>query len=104
LESEASGQFVSDELIIGRALQRQESSQELLDLGGPRQTMVATGEVEGKGVRALQPGGPQTEEMRPADVQELSGRIRVEVAAVKSGERLVEEREGKTFGELMFFK
>ena len=42
--------------------------------------MVAAGEVEGEGVRSLEPSGPQTKEVRPADAQELSGRVRVEVA------------------------
>ena len=48
-ESEAGGQFVGDELIVGRPLERQEGLQELLDLGGPGGAMVATGEVEGEG-------------------------------------------------------
>ena len=44
-ESKAGGQFVGDELIVGRPLERQEGLQELLDLGGPGGAMVATGEV-----------------------------------------------------------
>ena len=35
LEGEAGGEFVGDELIVGRSLERQEALQELLDFGGP---------------------------------------------------------------------
>lgn len=91
-ESKAGGQFVGDELIVGRSLERQEGLQELPDLGGPGGAMVATGEVEGEGGGLLQPGGAQTKEVRPTDAQELGGSVRVQVAAVESVERLVEER------------
>ena len=101
-ESEAGGQFVGDELIVGRPLEGQEGLQELLDPGGPGGAMVATGEVEGEGGGLLQPGGAQAEEVRPTDAQELGGGVRVKVAAVESVERLVEELESETFGELMF--
>ena len=104
LESETGGEFIGDELIVGGLLERQEGLQKLLDLGGPDKAMVAAGEVEGEGVRSLEPSGPQTKEVRPADAQELSGSVRVEVAAVESVERLVEEPYGETFGELMFCK
>ena len=46
LKSKAGGQFVGDELIVGRSLEWQEGLQELLDLGGPGAAMVATGELE----------------------------------------------------------
>lgn len=92
LESETGGEFVGDELIVGRALERQEGLQELLDLGGPVGVMVAAGEVEGEGGRLLEPSGAQAKEVSPTDAQELGGRVRVEVAAVESVERLVEEQ------------
>jgi len=41
LESEAGGQFIGNELIIGRTLERQEGLKELLDLGGSGRAMVA---------------------------------------------------------------
>ena len=91
VESEAGGEFVDDELIVGWSLERQKFLQELLNLGGPRAAMVAAGEVEDEGGRLLQPGGAQTEEVRPTDAQELGGGVRVKVAAVESGERLVKE-------------
>ena len=91
LEAEAGGEFVGDELIVGRALEGQEGLQELLDLGGPGAAMVAAGEVEGEGGRLLQPSGAQAKEVRPTDTQELGRGARVEVAAVESVERLVEE-------------
>jgi len=104
LESEAGGQFVGDELIVGRSLERQEGLQELLDLGGPGGAMVAAGKVEGEGGRLLKPSGAQAKEVSPTDAQELGGGVRVEVAAVESVERLVEELQSETFGELMFCK
>ncbi len=103
-ESEAGGQFVGDELIIGRSLERQEGLQELLDLGGPGGAMVAAGEAEGEGGWLLQPSGAQTKKVGPTDAQELGGGGRVKVATVESVERLVEELEGETFGELVFCK
>ena len=78
--------------------------QELLDLGGPGGAMVAAGEVEGEGGGLLKPSGAQAKEVSPTDVQELGGGVRVEVAAVESGERLAEELQGEPFGELMFCK
>jgi hypothetical protein len=98
LESEAGGQFVGDELEVGRSLERQEGLQELLNLGGPGRAMIASGEVEGEVVRMLQPAGAETEEVSPTDAQELSGGVRGEIAAVESVERLVEEPSGETFG------
>ena len=49
LEGEAGGQFVGDELVVGRSLERQEGFQELPDIRGPSGAMVASGEVQGKG-------------------------------------------------------
>ena len=103
-EGEAGGQFVGDELIVGRPLERQEGLQKLPDLGGPGGAMVAAGEAEGEGGGLPQPGGAQAEEVGPADAQELGGGVRVQVAAVESVERLVEELEGEAIGELMFCK
>jgi len=91
LESEAGGQFVGDKLIVGRSLERQKGLQELLDLGGPEAVMVAAREVEGEGGWFLKPGGTQAKEVRSADAQELGGGVRIEVAAIESVERLVEE-------------
>jgi len=73
-------------------LEWQEGLQELLDLGGPSAAMVATGKVEGEGGRVLKPSGSQAKEVSTTDAQELSGGVRVQVAAVESVERLVEER------------
>jgi hypothetical protein len=91
LEGEAGGEFVGDELIVGRSLERQEALQELLDLGGPVWAMVAAREVEGESGRLLKPGGSQAKEVSPTDTQELSGAVRVDVAAVEWVEGLVEE-------------
>jgi hypothetical protein len=91
LESEAGGQFVGDELIVGRSLERQEALQELLNLGGPGGAMGAAGEVEGEVGRVLKPSGSQAKEVSTTDAQELGGAVRVQVAAVESVERLVEE-------------
>src|ERR1700674_3564227 len=57
LESKAAGEFVSDELIVGRALERQEALEELLDLGGPSRAVVAAREMEGESGRVLKPSG-----------------------------------------------
>ena len=91
LKSKAGGQFVGDELIVGRALERQEAFKELLDFARPSGAMVAAGEVEGEAGRLLKPGGSQAKEVSATDAQELSGGVRVEVATVESIERLVEE-------------
>ena len=104
LESEAGGEFVGDELIVGRALERQEGFKELLDLDGPGAAVVAAGEVESESVWFAKPGGTQAKEMSPTDAQELGGGVRVELAAVEGGERLVEELQGEAFGKLMFCK
>src|SRR6267142_4791208 len=66
--------------------------------------MVAAGEAEGEVGRVLQPSGSQAKEVSTTDAQQLGGGVRVQVAAVESVERLVEERQGEAFGELMFFK
>jgi hypothetical protein len=92
LESEAGGEFVGDELIVGRSLERQEGLQELLDRGRPVGAMVAAGEVEGKGGPLLKPSGSQAKEVSPTDAQELGGGVWVKVAAVESVAGLVQER------------
>jgi len=66
--------------------------------------MAAAGEVAGEGGGMLKPGGTEAEKVSATDAQELGGGVRVEVAAVESVERLVEEAESQAFGELMFFK
>ena len=91
LEGKAGGEFVGDELIIGRTLERQKVFQELLHLSGPGGAMAAAGKVEGEVGWLLQPDGPQTKEVGPADIQELGGRDRVKVAAVEGVESLVKE-------------
>jgi hypothetical protein len=53
--------------------------------------MAAAGEVEGEGSGMLEPGGPEAEEVRTTDAEELGGGVRVEVAAVECVEGLVEE-------------
>jgi hypothetical protein len=79
-------------LIVGRSLERQEGLQELLDLGGPVGAMVTAREVEGESGGLLKPGGSEAKEVSPTDTQELSGGVRVELAAVERVEGLVEER------------
>ena len=104
LESEASGQFVGDELIVGRALERQKGFKELLNLGGPGASAVAAGEVESEGVWFTEPSGTQAKEMGPTDAQELGRRVRVEIAAVEAAKGLVKELQGEAFGKLVFCK
>ena len=68
LESEASSQFISHELIIGRSLERQERCQKLSHALRPVRAMVTPREMEVEGHRVLKPRGPQPEEMRTADI------------------------------------
>ena len=79
-------------------MERQEGLQELLDLGGPVGSMVAAREVEGESGWWLKPGGSQAKEVSPTDAQELSGSVRVELAAVERVKGLVEELCGETVG------
>ena len=104
LESEASGQFVGDELVVRRALERQKGFKELLNLGGPGASVVAAGELESEGIWFAKPGGAQAKEMSPTDAQELGRRVRVEIAAVEAAKRLVKELQGEAFGKLVFCK
>ena len=69
LESKAGEEFIRDELVVGRSLERQEVLQELLDLGRPDAVMIATGELEREGGGLLKPGGSQAEEMSATDAQ-----------------------------------
>lgn len=104
VEGEAGKQFVSDELVIGRALQWEEGLQEPPHRLWPSGVMVAAGEMEDEGRGVLEPGGPEAEEVSAADAQELGGRVGGQVPAIESVQRMAEEREGEAFGELMFFK
>ena len=73
-------------------MERQEGLKELLDLGRPVGAMVAAGELKAEGGRLLKPSGSQAKEVSTTDAQKLGGRVSGQVAAVESGERLVEER------------
>ena len=97
-------QFIGDELVIGRSLERQEGLKEQLHIVGPVGAMVAPGEVEAEGGRVLQPGGPQAEEMGAADVEQLPGGVGVEVALFEGGQGLLEERQGNALEKLVFCK
>jgi hypothetical protein len=60
--------------------------------------MVAAREVEGESGWWLKPSGSQAKEVSPTDAQELSGSVRVELAAVERVKGLVEELCGETVG------
>ena len=104
LESKARGQFIGDELVIGRSLERQEGLEEQLHVVGPDGAMVAPGEMEGEGGRMLEPGGAQPEEMGAADVQQLRGRVGVEEAPVEGVQSLPQEGQGEALEQLLFCK
>ena len=104
LEGKARRQFIGDELVIGRSLERQEGLEELLHVVGPVGPMVAPGEMETEGGRVLEPGGAQPEEMSAADVQQLRGRVGVELALVESVQSLPQEGQGEALEQLLFCK
>jgi hypothetical protein len=94
LESEAGGQFIGDELIVRRSLERQEGLEELLDLGWPVSAMVAAGEAEGEGGGMLEPDGAQAKEVSTTDIQELGGGVRINLASVECVKCLAKELDG----------
>lgn len=102
VEGKAGGQFVRDELIIGRALQWEEGLQELLDRVRPSGAVIAAGEAEREGGAVLEPSRAEAEEVGATDAQELSGGVWIEGAAVESVQCLVEEAECEACRELMF--
>jgi hypothetical protein len=104
LEGAASSQFIGDELLIGRSLERQEGFQELPHIFRPSGMMVTPGEVEGKGGRVLKPKGAQTKEMGAADIEQLSGGGSVELSLVEGVQRRLKERESDALAELVLFK
>jgi hypothetical protein len=103
-EGQAGGEFVGDELEVGRALKWQEGLEELLNLGRPAGAVVAAGEFGAESNRLMEAGGAETEELSAADAQEFCGGKGVKLAAMESVEGLEEESLGEAFGELMFFK
>ena len=84
VERESGGQFIRDELVIGRALQREEGLQKLMHGRRPSHAMSAAGESQGQGRRVLEPGGAEAEQMGATDAQELGGGVWIEVAAVEA--------------------
>ena len=104
LEGAASRQFIGDELVIGRSLERQEGFQELPHILRPSGAMVPSGEVQSEGGRVLKPEGAQTKEVGAADIEQLSGGGRVELPLVEGVQGLLQEREGDALAELMLFK
>jgi len=90
-ESKAGCQFVGNELVVGRSLERQESLKEPLNFRGPGRAMVAAGKLESESGRMLEPSGSQSKQVSPTDAQELGGGLRVQLAAVEGVERLVQE-------------
>jgi hypothetical protein len=102
LKGKPSRQFISDQLVIGRSLERQEIFQELPHIVRPSGTMVAAGEVESEGSRVSKPSGAQAKEMGAADIQKLGGAVGVEFALVEGIQRLLKERQGDALGELAF--
>ena len=77
LESEAGGQFIGHELIVGRSLEGPKGAQKGLDFDRPIRAVVAAGEVGGECGGMLQPGGTQAEKMGAADTQKFGGSIGV---------------------------
>jgi hypothetical protein len=75
VEGEAGGEFVGDELVIGRALQWEEGLEELLYGRRPSGAVVAAGETQKKGGGVLKPTGAETEEVGATDVQKLGGGV-----------------------------
>ena len=72
-------------------MESQEALKELLDLSGPRGTMVAPGEPEGEVGRVLKPSRSQAKEMSTTDAQQLGGGVRVQLPPIEGVEGLVEE-------------
>ena len=102
LKGEASSQFVADELVIGRSLERQEGFQELPHVLRPSGAMVTPGDVQGEGGWVLKPEGARTEEMGAADIQQLGGGGSVELPLVEGIQGLLKEQDA--LAELMLFK
>lgn len=75
VEGEAGGEFVGDELVIGRALEGEKGLQELLDSRWPDGAMVAAREAENEGGGVLEPGRAEAKEVSATDVQELGGGV-----------------------------
>ena len=102
VEGEAGGQFVGDQLIIGRPLQGQEGGQEALNLNGPGLVMVATGKTHREGGGLVEPGEPKAEQVGATDIQKLGSRVDIEISAVECLKGMQEELGGESLGELVF--
>jgi len=97
LETKADGQFISDQLKIGRLLQRNKILEELPGCRRPIWPMVAGGELGSELGAVFKPTGPQSIQMRAANLEQAGSLGGVDLFFTKALENLLEKGIGNAF-------
>jgi len=96
-------EFVGDELEVAGGLERDEFAQEGGGGLGLGSALVAAAGVEEECLAVLEPAGAKLVEAGFADMEELAGLRRIDVAGVEGVEGVLDEVEGMTVEELALF-
>ena len=96
-------EFVGDELEVAWGLERDEFAQEGDGGLGPGGALVAAAGVEMECLTVLEPAGSKLVEAGFADMEELAGLCRVDVADIEGVEGLLDEVKGMAVEELALF-
>src|SRR5512139_2382520 len=102
LKGKASGQLLADEGVIKRFALRQELSQELLNLLGPKRFVVAAGSCKAKSLLTRKPLAAQSVKARSSNLQSLGGGLPVHVATVEKLQDFGNQFRTDSVGELFF--
>ena len=102
LETKAAGQFIGEQLKVGRFLERDKSFEELGGLRRPIGPVAAPGELGGELRAVLEPAGAEAVEVRATDLEVQGGFRAVDLPVVKLLEDELEKGMGEAFGQLFF--
>ena len=101
-ETEASFQFVGQQLEVGRLLEREELLEEGNDLRRPVWPMVAARELGGEVGAFSEKAGAKPVKVGAADLQLEGGISDVDQPLIELLEDLLEKQVGDAFGDLLF--
>ena len=101
-ETEASFQFVCQQLEVGRLLERDEFLEEGNDFRWPVWPMVAAGELGGEGGAFPEKAGAKAVKVGATDLELERGLSDVDQPLVELLEDLLEKQVGEAFGDLLF--
>jgi hypothetical protein len=101
-KAKAKLQFISDELKIGRALEREKVPEKLANRQRPIWPVITTREPRTKMGALFKPEGFEPVKVSSANLEQLGGLAGIDLTLIELGEDLQQEGIGQAIGQLFF--